>query len=184
MLKSRWEAGGDANQATPYRVTPQCVIDVLTNTNNGNQFNSNPGLTVSPFHRISGMDLRITAAGARDVVGGVAMPNYRGLNSDLTYVGAVRDNMWMRGWTYGDQLGIYDGSQIDPEVVVSADQSNHAKVTFGGTSGVWYTIERSTDNKSFTTIATIKDAVTGNNDYIDNVVIIGSTPTFYRVVAQ
>jgi len=185
MLKARWEAGGDtANQATPYRVTPQCVIDVLTNANTGNQFNSNPGLTVSPFHRISGMDLRITATGARDVVGGVTMPNYRGLNSDLTYVGAVRDNMWMRGWTYGDQLGIYAGSQIDPEVVVSADQFNHAKVTFGGTSGVWYTIERSTDNKSFTTIATIKNAETGNNNYIDDEIIVGNAPTFYRVVAQ
>jgi len=183
-LKSRWEAGGDSTQQTAYRVTPQCVIDVLTNTNNGNQFNSNPGLTVSPFHRISGIDLRITANGARDVVDGVAMPNYRGLNSDLTYVGAVRDNMWMRGWTYGDQLGIYAGSQIDPEVVVSADQFNHAKVTFGGTSGVWYTIERSTDNKSFTTIATIKNAETGNNNYIDDEILIGNAPIFYRVVAQ
>jgi hypothetical protein len=183
-LKSRWEAGGDTAQATPYRVTPQCVIDVLTNANTGNQFNSNPGLTVSPFHRISGMDLRVTAAGARDVTNGVAMPNYRGLNSDLTYVGAVRDNMWMKGWTYGDQLGIYSGVQIDPEVLISVDQYNHAKVTYAATSGVWYTIERSTDNKSFTTIATIKNATDGNNDYIDDTASVGSNPTFYRVVAQ
>ena len=110
-----------------------------------------------------------------------ALPSYRGLNSDASFVGAVRDNMWMRGWTLGDQLGVYAGTQIVPDVVVSADGSAPS-ITFGGESGVKYVVEVSTDNKTYTKVRTIT-ATAGNNTVVDSARTVGISPLFYRVIA-
>ena len=90
--------------------------------------------------------------------------------------------MWMRGWTIGDRLGIYSGTQIVPEVSVAANSSSQPVITFGGENGVKYVVEVSTDNKTYTKVTTVS-ATAGNNTYTDTARTVGSTPLFYRVIA-
>jgi hypothetical protein len=144
-------------------------------------FNQNPGVIVNPYTRISGMDLRITDSAARDLANS-SIPSVRGLNSGATFVGAVRDNMWMRGWTLADNLGAFAGSQIVPDVTVTVNASSQPVVTFGGELGVKYVIEASTDNKTFVPVTTVS-AVAGNNGYTDSARTVSATPIYYRVIA-
>jgi hypothetical protein len=127
------------------------------------------------------MDLRITVNAARDLANS-SIPSVRGLNSGETFVGAVRDNMWMRGWTLADKLGAFAGSQIVPEVKVTANASSQPVITFGGELGVKYVIEVSTDNKAFVPVTTVS-AVAGNNDYTDAARTVSAAPIYYRVIA-
>jgi hypothetical protein len=169
-------ANGDVNRANT-----AAVQAAITNTNNYNVFDTYPGATViSPYHRLSGLDFSVT--GTAKNLANSQLPSYRGLNSDASFVGAVRDNMWMRGWTLGDQLGIYSGSQYVPDVSVSANVQGQPVITFGGDVGVKYVVEVSTDNKTYTKVTT-RLATDGNNDVTDTGHTVGSTPLFYRVIA-
>ena len=123
----------------------------------------------------------MTASAAR-TLSNSSLPSYRGLNSDATFVGAVRDNVWMRGWTLGDQLGVYSGSAIVPEVVVSANTSGNPVITFSGEANVKYVVEVSTDNKNYTKVTTVP-ASAGNNTFTDSARTVGGNPLFYRVIA-
>jgi hypothetical protein len=169
-------ANGDINRANT-----AAVQDEITKTNNYNVFDSYPGLTaISPYHRLSGLDFRVTGT-AKDLPNST-LPSYRGLNNEATFVGAVRDNMWMRTWTLGDTLGIYSGSVIVPDVTVTAGLGNKPVITFGGESGVKYVVEVSTDNKTYTKVTTLQ-ATVGNNSYTDTARDLGPNPLFYRVIA-
>jgi hypothetical protein len=106
----------------------------------------------------------------------------RGLNNGATFVGAVRDNMWMRNWTLADELGAFAGSQVVPDVVVSVNGLNQPVITFGGMVGKKYVVEASTDNKTYLPIET-KLAVDGNNSVTDTTRTVGSIPLFFRVIA-
>ena len=173
-------ANGDRNRANT-----QAVIDKLTNSSNYNVFNENPGIQVNPYHRLSGLDLRVTNSSAKNLGANGVVPSYRGLNADATFVGAVRDNMWMRGWTISDKLGIYSGSSIDPEFVISVNESQNPVITFRSDAqdaGVKYLLERSNDNKTYTKVATIT-AVAGLNVYPDTSTTVGPAPKFYRLIA-
>jgi hypothetical protein len=169
-------ANGDVNRANIAEVQ-----FAITNTSNYNVFDTNPGIAVDPYHRLSGMDLRVTNSSAKNLANS-SLPSYRGLNSDANFVGAVRDNMWMRGWTIGDALGIYSGNQIIPEVAVSLNGSNQPVITFSGEAGVKYVVQRSTDNKVYTKVTT-REAVEGNNTVTDSGAVVGSGAIFYRVIA-
>ena len=169
-------ANGDLNRANTAAVQAE-----ISKTNNYNVFDTYPGLTpMNPYHRLSGLDFRVTGT-ARNLTTS-ALPSYRGLNNEATFVGAVRDSMWMRGWTLGDKLGIYSGSQIVPDLIISANGSNQPVITFSGESGVKYVLEASPDNKTFTKVRTV-EATTGNNVVTDTSRTVGSTPLFYRVIA-
>jgi hypothetical protein len=172
---------GSSTNTSVNRANTAAVQAEITKASNYNVFDQNPGVNVSPYHRLSGLDLRISDSSARTLANS-ALPSYRGLNSDATFVGAVRDNMWMRGWTIGDRLGIYSGSQIVPEVSISANGSSQPVITFGGENGVKYVVEVSTDNKTYTKVTTVS-ATAGNNTYTDTARTVGSTPLFYRVIA-
>lgn len=172
---------GTSANGTVGRANTPAVQAEITKASNYNVFDQNPGVTVSPYHRLSGLDLRITDNTARGLPNS-ALPSYRGLNSDATFVGAVRDNMWMRGWTIGDRLGIYTGTQIVPDVLVSANGSGQPVITFGGENGVKYVVEVSTDNKTYTKVSTVT-ATAGNNTVTDTARTVGSSPLFYRVIA-
>jgi hypothetical protein len=169
-------ANNDVNRANTTAVQAQ-----ITDTNKHNVFDSYPGLTaISPYHRLSGLDFRVTGT-AKDLPNS-ALPSYRGLNNQATFVGAVRDNMWMRTWTLGDTLGIYSGSVIVPDVTVTAGPANKPVITFGGEAGVKYVVEVSTDNKTYTKVTTLR-ATADNNSYTDTARDLGPTPLFYRVIA-
>jgi hypothetical protein len=171
-------ANGDRNRANT-----QAVIDKLTNSSNYNVFNENPGIQVNPYHRLSGLDLRVTNSSAKNLGASGAVPSYRGLNADATFVGAVRDNMWMRGWTISDKLGIYSGSSIDPEFVISVNESQNPVIRFASpTNGLKFVLEKSRDNKTYNKVATI-EAVNGDNTYPDTSTTNGPSPWFYRLIA-
>ena len=172
---------GTAANGTVGRANTAAVQAEITKAGNYNVFDQNPGVAVSPYHRLNGIDLRVTNSAAKTLVNS-ALPSYRGLNSEATFVGAVRDNMWMRGWTIGDRLGIYSGTQLVPDVSVSVNGSSQPVVTFGGEAGVKYVVEVSSDNKTYTKIQTIS-ASAGNNTYTDTARTVGTTPLFYRVIA-
>lgn len=170
-------ANGDINRANT-----TAVQDEITKTNNYNVFDSYPGLTaISPYHRLSGLDFRVTGT-AKDLPNS-ALPSYRGLNDEATFVGAVRDNMWMRTWTLGDTLGIYSGSVIVPDVTVTVDSNSKPVITFGGDIGVKYVVEVSRDNKTYTKVTTVQATSNGNKSVTDTANTVGPTPLFYRVIA-
>jgi hypothetical protein len=172
---------GSSTNGSVNRANTPAVQAEITKASNYNVFDQNPGVNVSPYHRLSGLDLRISDSSARTLANS-ALPSYRGLNSDASFVGAVRDNMWMRGWTITDKLGIYSGSQIVPDVTVTANGSSQPVVTFGGEAGINYVVEVSTDNKTYTKVQTVS-ASAGNNTVTDTARTVGSTPLFYRVIA-
>jgi hypothetical protein len=172
---------GTSGNGITGRANTAAVQAEITKVANGNVFDQNPGVSVNPYHRLSGIDLRVTVNSARNLPNS-SLPSYRGLNSDATFVGAVRDSMWMRGWTMGDQLGIYSGSVIVPDVSVSANGLRQPVITFGGEAGVKYALEVSTDNTIYTKVQTVS-AVAGNNTVTDTARTVGSTPLFYRLIA-
>ena len=169
-------AQGDINRANTASVIAQ-----LTNASNYNTFNTDPGLTVNPYTRTSGLNLSPTNSAARSLANS-AIPNVRGLNTNATFAGAVLDNAWMRGWTLSDKLGMWAGTQYVPEVSVSLSGSN-PKVTFGADANIRYVVERSTDNKTYTQVTTVPGGAAGNVEVTDTSVTVGSTPYFYRVIA-
>ena len=172
---------GAAGDGIAARCNSASVVSQLKAESNYNVFNQNPGVIVNPYTRISGMDLRITDSAARDLANS-SIPSVRGLNSGATFVGAVRDNMWMRRWTLADNLGAFAGNQIVPDVTVTVNASSQPVVTFGGELGVKYVIEASTDNKTFVPMTTVS-AVAGNNSYTDSARTVSATPIYYRVIA-
>jgi len=172
--------GGASGNTTTYRANTAAVQAEINKESNYNVFDTNPGVVVSPYHRISGLDLRVTTTAARDLAYS-ALPSYRGINSDASFVGAVRDNVWMRGWTLGDQLGIYSGTQVVPDYVRVNVSGTNPLIEFQGVLGHKYVLEVSTDNKFYTKVSTIT-ATAGNNSYTDSARTVGSNPLFYRVI--
>jgi hypothetical protein len=108
--------------------------------------------------------------------------------ADLTLapqIGAVRDNAWYLTWTMLGQSGLLDINEecIEPVVTVTKNGSN-ARVSFASLTDTKYSVERSTDNKKFESIA-IVPGNGGQYNYDDNAAAgaINSTPKFYRVLA-
>jgi len=172
---------GASTTGTPVRANIALVTAQLKLTANNNMFNVDPGLDIPYNHRISGIDLRVTGD-AKDLTTS-DLPTYRNINADAKFVGAVRDNMWMRGWTMADKAGLFKPAavQIVPEVVVSANASSQPVITFGGEAGKMYMVEVSTDNRTYSKITT-RTAVDGNNVVTDTARIVGSGVLLYRVI--
>jgi len=169
-----------ASGTSTFRANNAAVIAELTKNSNYNSFNVNPGVVVDPYHRLSGINLKVTGD-AKNLVNS-ALPTYRGINNDAKFVGAVRDNMWMRGWTMADQLNVFSGSVIIPDVVVSADANSKPQITFGVTDGEMYVVEYSADNRTYTKVRTVKATSDGTETVTDTLRTVGSGLLFYRVI--
>ena len=106
---------------------------------------------------------------------------------DLTpckYVGAVRDNAWYMGWTYASQIGAVTGTAENPTISSLTVESSRFKLGLTGTRNtVQYSIERSSDNKKYESIA-ILTATGTTADFTDNEITVdAATPAyFYRVI--
>jgi len=179
--ENRRTGRGASAQGDTNRANTATVIAQLTNASNYNTFATDPGLTVNPYTRTSGLNLRPSNSAARSLANS-AIPDVRGLNTNATFAGAVLDNAWMRGWTLSDKLGVWAGTQYVPEVSVSVSGSN-PKVTFGADANIRYVVQRSTDNKTYTQVATVPGGAAGPVDVTDTSVTVGSIPYFYRVIA-
>jgi hypothetical protein len=156
---------------------------------NSNHVNLNPGFTVPLSGRIAQSSLAFTPSDSTVKNGGWTINRSRAPQlADLTpttHIGAVRDNAWYLTWTMLGQSGLLASTEasIEPPVTVSANGAN-ARVSFPSLTGVKYSVERSTDNKKFESIA-IVDGNNGTFVYDDAVSAgrINSTPKFYRVLA-
>jgi len=183
----RSQRGSNGN-GNSFRANPAALITVITNSP-GVKFDQDPGLSVPYNHRLSGIDLRVTTASARDLTNSAIPTNYgsgnRKLNADATYVGAVRDNSWFRGWNFASQSGIFANTAqaIVPNVVISVDANNRPVVTYGAEANVKYTIEASADNKGYAPVRTESSGTAGNKSWTDTNNTVGTAPLFYRVIA-
>lgn len=160
-----------------------------TALNNNNHVNLDPGFTVPLSGRITQGSLAFTPSASTVKNGAFTINRSRAPQlADLTvapHIGAVRDNAWYATWTMLGQSGILASTEetIEPVVTVTKNGSN-ARISFLTETGVKYSVERSTDNKKFESIA----IVDGNNsqyNYDDSAVAgtVNSTPKFYRVLA-
>lgn len=121
--------------------------------------------------------------------GGVALPASSvapqlGDLTDCQFIGAVRDNAWYMGWTYASQIGAVTGTAEKPIISSLKIESNKFKLGLTGTrSTVQYSIERSSDNKKYESIA-ILTATGTTADFTDSEITVSSTtpPYFYRVI--
>jgi len=164
------------------------VTDGSTALSNGNYVNLDPGFTVPLSGRITQGSLAFTPTSATIKDGAVTIDRSRAPQlADLTaapQIGAVRDNAWYLTWTMlGESgiLGVRDAS-IEPVVSVSKNGS-YARVSFASLTDKKYSVERSTDNKKFESIAIIPGNG-GQYNYDDTVSAgaVNSTPKFYRVL--
>ena len=172
---------GASSDGTESRANTAAVIAQLTNTSNYNSFNTDPGLNVNPYTRLSGLNMRPSATAARSLANS-SIPNVRGLNTNATFAGAVLDNAWMRNWTISDKLGLWSGTQYAPVVRVSKSGTN-PMITFAAAANIGYVVERSTDNKSYVPIATVPGGAAANVDVTDTATTLGSSAVYYRVIA-
>ncbi|NBS50898.1 MAG: hypothetical protein EBS97_09935, partial [Verrucomicrobia bacterium] len=99
---------GAANNGVAVRANITDMITVIKNSN-GVKFDQDPGVTVPLNHHLSGIDIKPTASAARDLGVGNQLPNYdtagttkttRSLVTGASFVGAVRDSSWFRGWNF------------------------------------------------------------------------------------
>jgi hypothetical protein len=153
---------------------------------NSNIVNYDPGFTVPLAGRITQDTLSFIPTNSLAKNGGFAMDLDRAPQlaylTEATHVGAVRDNPWYAGWTMLSQSGILKSSDRNPirsDASLSVSGSN-ILVKFDTQNLVKYSVERSTDNKTYSQVAT----VTGNGSqatYTNGAV--SSVPTFFRVIA-
>ena len=157
---------------------------------NSNHVNLNPGFSVPLSGRIAQGSLAFTPTNSTVKNGGWTIDRSRAPQlADLTpttHIGAVRDNAWYLTWTMLGRSGLIDLNKdvsIEPRVTVTRNGAN-ARVSFTSLTGVKYSVERSTDNKKFESIAVV-DGNNGTYNYDDSAVAgqINSTPKFYRVLA-
>jgi len=177
-----------ANNAT-HRANIADMITVVK-ASNGVKFDQDPGVTVPYNHRLSGIDIKPTATAARDVAVN-QLPNYdtagstkttRSLVTGAAFVGAVRDSSWFRGWNFASQSGCFANTAVAivPTVTVEKTSGGNPKINFGAETGVKYSLEVSTDNKSFVPVTVLEGA---NLPYTDASKTVGTTALYYRAIA-
>ena len=104
--------------------------------------------------------------------------------TDCQFIGAVRDNAWYMGWTYASQIGAVTGTAEKPIISSLKIESNKFKLGLTGLRNtVQYSIERSSDNKKYESIA-ILTATGTTADYPDTEITVSSTTPvyFYRII--
>ena len=180
---------GAATNGTAVRANIADMITVIKGSN-GVKFDQDPGVTVPLNHHLSGIDIKPTASAARDLAAN-QLPNYdtagttkttRSLVTGASFVGAVRDSSWFRGWNFASQSGMFANTAVAivPTVVVSKSVSGNPVVNFGAETGVKYSLEVSTDNKSFVPVTVVEGA---NLPYTDASKTVGTTALYYRAIA-
>jgi hypothetical protein len=154
----------------------QGAIDLV----NINVFALDPRLTTSAASRNNGVSPRTGASSVGSLTtGGVATVVDRGtFFTDNTFRGAMRDCNWLNGWSLLNEWGTMSeaNNTLIPDVTLNRT-SGKLTVSFPGVAGVQYSVETSTDNKTFTPRQTITGAAS-------NTVDLGASTalTFVRVL--
>lgn len=151
-------------------------IDLL----NIDMFNLDPRLKTGVASRNNGVSPRTGASSVGSLTtGGVATVVDRGtFFTDNTFRGAMKDCNWLNGWSLLNEWGTMSESNntVIPDVTLNRT-SGKLIVNFPGVAGVQYSVETSTDNKTFTPRQTITGAA-------NNTVDLGASTalTFVRVL--
>jgi hypothetical protein len=178
-----------SSNSTLFRANLPAMVTVIKDSN-GVKFDQDPGVAVPLNHHLSGIDIKPTASAARDLAAN-QLPNYdtagttkttRSLVTGASFVGAVRDSSWFRGWNFASQSGCFANTAVAivPTVAVSKNVSGNPVVSFGAETGVKYSLEVSTDNKSFVPVTVLEGA---NLPYTDASKTVGTTALYYRAIA-
>jgi hypothetical protein len=157
----------------------------------GNIVNIDPGFGyLSHKTRIDlANPINLTPSNASIKDGGVTLPTSSvapqlGDLTDCRFIGAVRDNAWYMGWTFASQIGAVTGTAENPTISSLTVESSKFKLALTGTRNtVKYSIERSSDNKKYESIA-ILTATGTTADFTDSEITVSATTPayFYRVI--
>jgi hypothetical protein len=178
-----------ASNSALVRANIPAMITVIKDSN-GVKFDQDPGVAVPLNHHLSGIDIKPSNTAARDLSVN-QLPNYdtagttkttRSLVTGASFVGAVRDSSWFRGWNFASQSGCFANSAVAivPTVTVVKTAGGNPQVNFGAETGVMYSLEVSVDNKSFVPVKVLQSA---NLPYTDASKAVGTTALYYRAIA-
>jgi hypothetical protein len=154
----------------------QGTIDLV----NINVFALDPRLKASVASRSNGVSPKTGASSVGSgTAGGVATVVNRGtFFTDNTFRGAMKDCNWLNGWSLLNEWGTMSeaNNTLIPDVTLDRT-SGKLMVKFPGVADVQYSVETSTDNKTFTPKQTITGAAS-------NTVDLGASTalTFVRVL--
>jgi len=133
--------------------------DVVTSTGSNGRLNGvNPVLAAGVAERSNGTDPRASIAVATGESTGVqpsVTVNRGNFFVANTFRGAFRDFNWQAGWTLADQLGVFaPNTVVVPDVSLTRDASGNVIANFTGANGIQYSIEVSSDNKTYLPFST------------------------------
>ena len=194
-VTARTERGAAVN-GTDNRANHADMIAVVK-ASSGVEFDEDPQVDVPLNHHLSGIDIAPLNPLARDVANN-QLPNYatlvegtpttkttRSLVTGASFVGAVRDSSWFRGWNFASQSGCFSDSAvaITPKVTLSKNGTGNPVVNFTtdtSDTDVKYSLEVSTDNKYFVPVTVLK---IGELPYTDTTKTVGAGLLIYRLIA-
>jgi hypothetical protein len=133
------------------------ATDVVTSTGTNGRLNGvNPVLASGAAEFSNGTDPRASVAVAAGATTGlqasttVDRGNFFTAN---TFRGAFYKFNWLKKWTLSDRLGVYAANSVEvPEVTTTRGATGTVVISFTGATGQKYSIEVSSDNKTFTAV--------------------------------
>jgi len=133
--------------------------DVVVSTGSNGRLNGvNPVLVAGVAERSNGTDPRASiavAAGESTGVQSSVTVNRGNFFVANTFRGAFRDFNWQAGWTLADQLGVFAENNVAvPNVTLTRDGTGIVSASFTGVNGIQYSIEVSSDNKTYLPLST------------------------------
>lgn len=145
------------------------IVDLVRNTTGGQ-----PG----GMQLVTSLDPRP----ANDALASVGTAPADGFFTPAPYRGAFSpNNNWLEGWTAADEFGMLANTGSNPSDPEDAAIEMTATTFFSTESGVLYTVEESSDMKSWTPMATVE----GDGSIMNATDLDGfDSAKFYRVIAQ
>ena len=157
----------------------QGTIDLV----NIDVFNLDPRLKASVASRSNGVSPRTGASSVGSgTTGGVVGAVDRGtFFTDNTFRGAMKDCNWLNGWSLLNEWGtmLESANVAIPDVTLNRT-SGKLIANFPTVTGVQYSVETSTDNKTYTP----KQTITGTGDIYPADLGTSTALTFVRVLPQ
>jgi hypothetical protein len=138
--------------------------DVVTSTGTNGHLNGvDPVLASGAAELSNGTNPRLSQAVAAGATAGLqALPSALDRGSFFTantFRGAFYKFNWLKKWTLADRLGVYAANSVEvPEVITTRGSTGTVVISFTGATGQKYSIEVSSDNKTYTAFETVDGA--------------------------